>query len=88
VVPSGRTNTERLRLFIERMDQAVNRRAVREQTIYVAWSLTGHPDEGSSFSSDSGDDEDLRSLLLDFRSFMAEREDVFAGVCSTCCSGA
>lgn len=66
-------------MFVSRVESASERRAVRENTIGASFSLSGNAQTGeSSFSTHVGDEEDLRSLLLVFRSFMAPNEDVHA----------
>jgi hypothetical protein len=57
----------------------IERRAIQDGTLKTSFTLTmsREPDQ-SAFSMDSGDEDDLRSLLLDFRLFMSAREDVFA----------
>jgi hypothetical protein len=71
-----RTDAERLRLFCELVDGALSRRAVTEGTIRASWSLSSSEEGGLVHDIDTGDDEDLRSLMLDFRKFLASREDV------------
>jgi hypothetical protein len=74
---SKRTDIQKLHLFAERVDRAVNRRAVREQTIRAYFAMDANSEQ-TRFTADSGDEEDLRSLLLDFRSFISPQEDVHA----------
>jgi len=76
-MPKTRRTEDRLRLFAEKVDQMLDRRAIREKTVKAHFTLTGS-EESSSFTFDTGDDEDLRSLLMAFRPFTAPREDVFA----------
>lgn len=71
----SRTPAERLLLFVQRVDQAVNRRAIAEKTLRAHLSMSAGAN-GSIFTADTGDEEDLRSLLLDFRSFLAPGEPV------------
>jgi hypothetical protein len=74
---STRTDAQKLDLFVKRVDRAVDRRAVKEKTIRAYFSVdTSH--EQTAFTGDTGDEEDMRSLLLDFRSFLAPKEDVHA----------
>lgn len=68
---------ERLQLFVAKVDSALGRRAVREETLQAAFTITGGPEQ-STFEFDTGDEEDVRSLLIDFRSFVASKEPEFA----------
>lgn len=72
-----RTDEQRLRLFCQQVEQTLSRRAVRDRTIEAKFSLSAH--EGGDLVStvSLGDDEDVRSLLMDVRKFLAPREDVF-----------
>lgn len=74
---SMRSDAQKLNLFVERVERAVDRRAVKEKTIRAHFSVDANA-EHAAFTADSGDEEDLRSLLLDFRSFLAPQEDVHA----------
>lgn len=68
---------KRLRLFVEKFDAAVSRRAIREGTIQAGWTLQAS-DESSELTTDLGDDDDVRSLMIDFRSFVSPKEPAFA----------
>ena len=74
-----RTDEERLNAFCQLVDEAVSRRAIKDQTITAKWSIhCGEDTDGDlAVDMDLGDTEDLRSLLLDFRKFLADGEDVF-----------
>jgi hypothetical protein len=72
-----RTDAQKLNLFVDRVERAVDRRAVTENTIKAHFSVDANAEQ-TAFTADSGDEEDLRSLLLDFRSFLAPKEDVHA----------
>jgi len=74
---SKRTDAQKLTLFVERVDRAANRRAIKERTIRAHFSVNSEADR-TAFTADVGDEEDLRSLLLDFRSFLAPKEDAHA----------
>ena len=76
-MPSTRDPETRLRLFVAKVDAAVNRRAVREGTIRSSFTLTGSAEQ-SALQVDIGDEDDVRSLLIDFRSFVSPKEPVFA----------
>ncbi len=76
---SARGATDRLKLFVDRVDRTAGRRAIVDQTVRAHFSLRSDAEAGAStFTTDAGDEEDLRSLLLDFRSFLSPTEDVFA----------
>lgn len=72
-----RTDKQRLRLFCESVDKAINRRAVRDGTIAAAFHIEGGEDAHVTWSVSLGDDEDVRSLLVDVRRFLAPKEDVY-----------
>lgn len=74
-MPSSRTDEDRLRLFVDRVERIMERRAVKERTIQAHFNLTANQ-EGTTMVVDLGDDEDMRSLLLDIRMFLADREDI------------
>jgi len=74
---SKRSDAQKLELFVERVERAVGRRALREKTIRAHFSVDANAEQ-TAFTADSGDEEDLRSLLLDVRSFLAPQEDVHA----------
>jgi hypothetical protein len=76
-VASKRSDAQKLTLFVERVDRAADRRAIKEQTIRSHFSVDANTDE-MALTADVGDEEDLRSLLLDFRSFLAQKEDTYA----------
>lgn len=71
-----RSVEEQLRLFCQRVESALARRAVRNGTIAAEFSLRYTSDEGLRLETNLGDDEDVRSLLLEVRKFFADREDV------------
>jgi hypothetical protein len=73
----SRTDLERLRLFCASVDEALGRRAVREATVSDRWRFQYTQEEGLSFETDRGDEEDLRSLLVAVRRFFAPKEDVY-----------
>lgn len=62
---------------MKRVEQTVGRRAIVNNTLAARFSIQFQEGQ-STFTSDTGDEEDFRSLVLDFRSFMAAKEDVFA----------
>lgn len=77
----SRTDVERLRLFCASVDDALNRRAVRQATVSSAFRFQYTPEEGLSLTTDRGDEEDMRSLLLAVRRFFSAGEDVqFTGI--------
>ena len=62
-------------LFVERVEAISQRRGVVEATVRADFRIVMGGGQ-TEMSVDVGDDEDLRSLVLDFRHFMAPREDV------------
>lgn len=64
-------------MFVTKVDEALARRAVQDKTVRANMHLEGNQEE-SRFTFDSGDEEDLRSLLVAFRPFVSEGEDVTA----------
>lgn len=76
-MPKTRTTEDRLRLFADKVDEMLDRRAVRDKTVKAHFTMTGSA-ESTSMTFDTGDHEDLRSLLVAFRPFTAPNEDVFA----------
>jgi hypothetical protein len=74
---SGRDLDERLRLFTRKVDEAWSLRSAREGTVTSEFTFNFNPTEGSSAHFNVGDNDDLRSLLMAFRPFMSDREDVF-----------
>ncbi len=76
---SARGATDRLKLFVGRVDRTTGRRAIVDKTVRVDFSLRFDAEvEAYTFTTDAGDEEDLRSLLLDFRPFLSSKEDVCA----------
>ena len=73
----ARSDRERLELFSERVRHAISRRAVQEGTLRAQFSLTAVAGAGVTLEQDQSDVEDVRSLLLEFRKFLAQKEDVF-----------
>lgn len=71
-----RTDTERLDLFVERVNEIFQRRGLVESTVRADFKLELIGGGQTEMSVDVGDVEDLRSLVLDFRHFMAPKEDV------------
>lgn len=71
-----RSDVERLRLFCDRVNRTLAR-AVQDGTIRAKWELRSSAENGMSLATDFGDDEDVRSLLLDVRRFFSDGEDVF-----------
>jgi hypothetical protein len=74
---STRDPESRLRLFVAKVDEAISRRAIQEATIRSTFALTGSAYQ-STLEVDTGDQEDVRSLLIDFRSFVSPKEPEFA----------
>lgn len=69
-----RTIEHRLITFCRVAEDAVSRRAIQQGTIGAAWSLRGQVDEPVELTTDLGDIEDVRSLLLDVRKFFLNDE--------------
>ena len=70
-----RSDEDRLRLFADQVERLINRRAVRDGTLKASMNMKFGPD-GGGITLDTGDEEDVRSLLLDFRTFFLQKEDV------------
>jgi hypothetical protein len=66
----------RLRLFCTVVEAAVSRRAVQNNTLQSWWKVSGGIDKAVTFEADLGDEEDIRSLLLDIRKLLASGEVV------------
>src|SRR4051794_15055211 len=73
---TDRTRDQKLALFSERVTKALSRRAVVDKTLRAGFSLKASED-ATSLTFNSGDEEELRALLIDFRPFTMEKEDVF-----------
>jgi len=75
-VGNRRSNDDRLLLFVDVLTAALSRRAVRNG-LRASWEVEWDDEAGDvRFFSNRGDEEDLRSLMLDIRKFVAEKEDV------------
>jgi len=66
---------ERLRLFCDQVEKTRNRRAVSGPTIRASFNLSMSQDE-TTFSHDTGDEDDVRSLMMDMRMYLSPKEDV------------
>src|SRR4051794_4936038 len=73
---STRDPGARFRLFVVRVDQAVGRRAVQQETLKSSFTLIGSAEQ-STLQVNTGDEDDVRSLLIDFRSFVSPSEPIF-----------
>ena len=71
-----RSVEEQLLLFCRRVESALARRAVRNGTIAADFHARSTPDGEIQLETDLGDDEDVRSLLLEVRKFLSDNEDV------------
>ncbi len=72
-----RSDLERLQLFLDVVNDALGRRAVRNG-LRTSWDWEWDEAAGDvRFLCDRGDEEDLRSLMLDLRKFVSNKEDVF-----------
>jgi hypothetical protein len=79
---SGRDRHARFELFSQKVDELLLRRAIRENTVDSGFSLSFRHDPetdqpNSALEFQVGDEEDFRSLLVAFRPFVSESEDVF-----------
>jgi len=76
-----RTDEQRLRLFCDRVDYAISLRAVRDGTITSGFQLSFSSEDGVRLEADLGDNDDTRSLVVEIRKFLMDREDVhFFGI--------
>jgi hypothetical protein len=71
-----RTDEERLRLFCDRVAEAVARRAITDRTVSARFTIGWSEEDGLRAVLFLGDDEDARSLLVAVRPFFSNGDDV------------
>ncbi len=74
-----RTDEERLRLFIDLVNDLSQRRAVAGSTMKSRLTFGWSQDSGASFTADTGDEDDVRSYYLAFRHLTANDSDAQFG---------
>jgi len=74
-VATKRTPTQRLELFVVKVEDLVGRRGLAEKTVRARATIRFGQTLEAKF--DTGDDEDFRSILMAVRPFMSEKEDVY-----------
>lgn len=74
---SQRTPEQRVRLFVDRVERTMaTRPGVREGTVHAHFKIEANADR-TVFETTVGDEEHMRSLLLDFRPFVSPGEDLY-----------
>jgi len=71
---SNRSVEERLRTFCRVVQDAVSRRAIQQGTIASGFQLKADRGQPVQVTTNLGDEEDLRSLMLDVRKFFLNQE--------------
>jgi len=71
---SSFTPAERLAAFCRVTDAALGRRAIEGRTLAASVTYSVGQDRPETVTADHGDDEDFRSLMLDFRKFTLNDE--------------
>lgn len=71
-----RTPDERLRLFCSSVSYALSRRAVTNKTIDAGFKLHLDSNKKLAIETRLGDEEDVRSLLLEVRKYFASGSDI------------
>ncbi|MCA1603031.1 MAG: hypothetical protein LC776_15820, partial [Acidobacteria bacterium] len=75
-----RSDAERLDLFCTRAERAFTRRAVTAGTIRSEFHVRLLEGDEMAVTTDSGDEEDVRSLLLEVRKFLSNDDTSFGRV--------
>ena len=70
-----RDDEERLLHFVATVDRCISRRAVQERTLRARFSIRSTIGEPVDVEADHGDEEDVRSLMLEFRKLLAKDND-------------
>lgn len=71
-----RTDDERLRLFHRCVTAALSRPAVTSGTISATFHASYSEENGLQVETNLGDEEHVRSLLIEVRKFLAEKSDI------------
>jgi hypothetical protein len=78
-----RSPEERLRHFVAVVEHCIGRRAIQEGTLKATFKLETAQGKSMELTTDFGDEEDVRSLLLDFRKLIAPKDDAhFTSICN------
>lgn len=71
-----RAARDKLMLFCDNVDRVLSRSAITQGTISASFRLVFDQESGLQVETNLGDEDHVRSLLLDFRKFLSESEDV------------
>ena len=78
-----RDDEDRLLHYVATVDRCISRRAVQERTLRARFSIRSTIGEPVEVEADHGDEEDVRSLMLEFRKLLAKDDDAhFFGICN------
>lgn len=78
-----RTPEERLQHFVATVERCGRTRAVQQGTIASSFTIHSQRDEPVNVHSDLGDEDDVRSLMLEFRKFVSDKDDAhFESICN------
>jgi hypothetical protein len=76
----GYTTTERLELFLRRVNELLDKEAVRSGSLSISLSLSFRPGQGLTASSKEPSEESLSSFLNTFRQFVSDGEPIFVNL--------
>lgn len=73
----ARSPEEQLRYFLVHVEKMLASRAVTEGAVRAKWTIEGNEGEEIKVTADFGDHDLVRSLLIDVRQVLSDKEDVF-----------